>query len=162
MLARTGLAADVCDTIEEVARDAETGAGAAVIAEEALVRPGVGSLLEMLRRQPTWSDLPLLVLTGADDTTRASLTALELVEQLGNVTLLERPLHDVTLLSAAHAALRARRRQYEVRDHLEALRRSEAEPALLAGFEAYVAKPVEAAELAQIIARLAGRTPAAA
>jgi signal transduction histidine kinase/CheY-like chemotaxis protein len=36
----------------------------------------------------------------------------------GNVTLLERPLRILTLLSAVQSALRARRRQYEVRDLL--------------------------------------------
>ncbi len=50
---------------------------------------------------------------------------------LGNVTLLERPLRPVTLISAVRSALLARKRQYEVRDHLcerqaaeEALRRA--------------------------------------
>ena len=36
-------------------------------------------------------------------------------------------------------------------------RASDSEQAFLAGFEAYVAKPVEPADLAQIIARLGGR-----
>jgi signal transduction histidine kinase len=43
---------------------------------------------------------------------------MRLLESLGNVSLLERPLNAVTLISAVRSALRARRRQYEVRDHL--------------------------------------------
>jgi signal transduction histidine kinase len=47
---------------------------------------------------------------------------------LGNVTLLERPLRPVTLISTVRSALLARRRQYEVRDHLQ--KRKAAEEAL--------------------------------
>jgi len=43
---------------------------------------------------------------------------MRLLESLGNVSLLERPLNAVTLISGVHSAMRARRRQYEVRDHL--------------------------------------------
>jgi signal transduction histidine kinase len=37
---------------------------------------------------------------------------------VGNVTLLERPLRAATMVSAVRSALSARRRQYEIRDHL--------------------------------------------
>jgi PAS domain S-box-containing protein len=37
---------------------------------------------------------------------------------VGNVTLIERPVRAATLLSSIKSALRARRRQYDVRDHL--------------------------------------------
>jgi signal transduction histidine kinase len=50
--------------------------------------------------------------------------------QLTNVTLLDRPTSVRTLTSAVQAALRARRRQYQIRDQIEALRH--AEEALLA------------------------------
>jgi signal transduction histidine kinase len=41
-----------------------------------------------------------------------------LLESLGNVSLLERPLNAVTLMSAIRSAMRARGRQYEVQEHL--------------------------------------------
>ena len=43
------------------------------------------------------------------------------LQQSGNLTLLERPVGTATLVSAVRAALRARGRQYEVHDALEAL-----------------------------------------
>src|SRR5205085_11319255 len=46
---------------------------------------------------------------------------------LGNVTLIERPLRSRTLLSLVDAALRARRRQYEIRNYIEERKRSEEE-----------------------------------
>jgi PAS domain S-box-containing protein len=47
------------------------------------------------------------------------------LQQSGNLTLLERPVGAATLVSAVRAALRARGRQYEVHDALEALTVSE-------------------------------------
>jgi two-component sensor histidine kinase len=48
-----------------------------------------------------------------------SLRVLEAAGTAGSVTLLERPMMRETLLSAVRVALRSRRRQYEIRDHLE-------------------------------------------
>ena len=48
------------------------------------------------------------------------------MELLGNVTILERPVRVTTLISALRTAIRARRRQYEVRDHLIDLTHAEA------------------------------------
>ena len=45
--------------------------------------------------------------------------ALEAFADLGNVTALERPIHPLTMVSAARAALRARGRQYAARAALE-------------------------------------------
>jgi CheY-like chemotaxis protein len=87
------------------------------------------------------------------------------------VTLLEQPVRVVTLQSAIRTARRARRRQYEVGDHLaerehllaaEQAARAEveganSEQAFLAGFEVHLAKPVSPDELAQTIVRLAVR-----
>ena len=50
------------------------------------------------------------------------------MQTLGNVTLLERPVRVATLLTAIRTALRARQRQYQIREHL--LERSRTEVAL--------------------------------
>ena len=47
------------------------------------------------------------------------------MEQLGNVTVLERPMRITALVSAVRAALRARQRQYETRTHLSQIEASE-------------------------------------
>ena len=105
----------VCPDLAGLCRELEAGAGAAVLTEEALGRAEFGQLVEALGRQPAWSDFPVLVLTraGAD-----SEVVLRTLETLGNVTLLERPVRVPALVSAVRTALRARRRQYQIRDHL--------------------------------------------
>ena len=95
----------------------EAGAGAAIVAEEALAGVDLGRLHDWLGRQPPWSDFPFVVLLGkaigpAPEGARAR------VAELGNVILLERPLNVQTLRSAVGSALRARRRQYQARSVL--------------------------------------------
>jgi light-regulated signal transduction histidine kinase (bacteriophytochrome) len=80
-----------------------------------------------LDRQPAWSALPFLLLTGGGASTRTSMRQLALLEQFKTLTLLERPLRKVTLVSAVQGALRLRRRQYEVRDSLAERQHREAQ-----------------------------------
>jgi signal transduction histidine kinase/ActR/RegA family two-component response regulator len=116
ILDRAGLVNERCDCVESLCREAEAGAACLLLAEEAITAKTRTLLVEMLARQPGWSDLPVLVMTrhGAD-----SSVASAAVEELGNVTLLERPVRLATLLSACRVALRARERQYQIRAHIE-------------------------------------------
>ncbi|HXS83706.1 MAG TPA: PAS domain S-box protein [Methylomirabilota bacterium] len=93
----------------------EAGAASVLLGEEALTPAFAAALGEVLGRQPSWSDLPILLLTGPGPD---SATAAAAVSRLGNVTLFERPVRVASLVSAVRAALRARWRQYELRDRL--------------------------------------------
>jgi signal transduction histidine kinase len=110
---------------------ARFGADLAIIAEEALDESSVARWVMFLREQPKWSDFPIIVLTASEYESMVGRTA-RILEPLGNVTLLERPVRMNTLLSAVRSSLRARVRQYQIRDHIrqqstaeEALRKSE-------------------------------------
>ena len=109
--------ATLCD---ELRPDGCVGIAALFVAEEAFAS-GADALVACLARQPPWSDLPIVVLT-AGGRRRGTGGRWTLFERLGNVTLLDRPVHAGTLQSAARAALRMRARQHEARQHLEALR----------------------------------------
>ena len=116
------LIAEAMPNIEALCRAVAEGCGAILITEEALDAAAMKCLREELDRQPTWSDIPLLVFTSRPS---AELTVRSF-EQLGtraNVTMIERPIRVKTMISAAYAAMRARRRQYEVRDLVEELER---------------------------------------
>ena len=114
LLARVGIAADTVHAMSAIVRELHRGAGVLLLPEEAIAG-GEVELLRVLAEQPPWSDLPILVMTrpGAD-----SVYAAHAVRVLSNVTLLERPLHVATLISAIRTALRARERQYQIRAHL--------------------------------------------
>ncbi|WP_087670850.1 response regulator [Caballeronia humi] len=106
-----------CDNLRVLAAELEDGAGAAVITEEALFVNDAVNLLGWLRRQPAWSDFPIIVLAGKR-VERRSAGSLQALGELGNAMVLERPLHSETLRRAVASSLRARARQYDSRGHL--------------------------------------------
>src|SRR5512146_2150310 len=115
-----GIVADLCEDLHEFCEKLPA-AGAGLITEEALV-PHFDCLARALRDQPPWSDFPLVVFRGTD--TEGAGHLLEMLEYLGNVTLLDRPVRKLNLATSLLAALRARRRQYQLRDLLADLEES--------------------------------------
>jgi signal transduction histidine kinase len=115
VLEEAGVDCVICRSVADVCAGIDGGAGMALLSEEALTHETLELLRLAVRRQPAWSDFPLLVLTeeGAD-----SELVLRTLETLGNVTLLERPVRVPALVSAVRSALRARRRQHQIRDYL--------------------------------------------
>lgn len=113
-LLAAGFFAQACGSMEELCRELRLEVGAVILTEEALFPRAATLFNEALAQQPTWSDLPL-ILFGSRDLTGA---------EAGNFTLLDRPVRLRTLLSAVRTALRARRRQYQVRDLLLAMESS--------------------------------------
>jgi two-component system, cell cycle sensor histidine kinase and response regulator CckA len=99
--------------------------GVVVLAEEALLPETTRALHQHLQAQPSWSDLPLVILTSPARAPRPTAIALDELRAAGNVTLLERPVQPVTLLSAVRAGLRARARQLQVQQYLEERIRAE-------------------------------------
>lgn len=130
-LEEAGLRVQVCPGIEAMGQALEKGAGAALIAQEALTPPVLEQLARLLSQQPPWSDLPLIVLTGSGRSDDAAAEVLHRLERLGNATFLERPLRKATLVRSAQVALRTRRRQYEIREHLRTRENNAAEIAAL-------------------------------
>ena len=69
--------------------------------------------------------LPFVVISSRHFFPKEDARRINLLESLGNVSLLERPLSAVSLMSAVKSGLRARRRQYETQAMLEDLRAGE-------------------------------------
>lgn len=118
VLRRAGLESAVCPNLSAAALELDTGCGALVLTEEAGAYARAADLDQALARQPPWSDIPLVMLVSSR---RGAGMRGEAARQVGagtNVVVIERPLHVETLLSAVRSALRARARQYEVRDLL--------------------------------------------
>jgi signal transduction histidine kinase/ActR/RegA family two-component response regulator len=103
----------VTATAAELAAQLLLGAGAVLTVEEALSNGGLKAIGEFLLTQPGWSDLPVVLLTnrGPD-----SLSVRQAIGVLGNVTLLERPVRTLTLITSLQSVLRARAKQYQVRE----------------------------------------------
>jgi signal transduction histidine kinase len=127
VLEQSGIPVGVVDSVEAISRCVAGGAGAAIIAEEALTDNAIESLGRSVTVQPAWSDFPIIVLTGGGATTPYTEMMVRSRTPIGNITLIERPLRPATLLSCVRTAIRSRSRQYEIRDHLEERQRAEEE-----------------------------------
>ena len=121
ILRTAGFEGIVCSDLEDVVARARDGVGAIVVAEEALLSGPLKRVIEFVEQQPSWSDVPIIVITSGGDTTHISIRAYEAFGPAANLSLVERPFRVITLVSTLRSALRSRRRQYEVRDLLEQL-----------------------------------------
>ena len=122
VLGEVGLDTRVCADLRSVCDGLAQDVMAMILSEGALAS-GMERLIACLEAQPPWSDLPVLVLTSRGHRT-ATKARWALLQRLGNVTLLDRPLHAETLQSAAQAAVRTRQRQYRTRTHLAAIKQA--------------------------------------
>lgn len=122
VLTEAGFTSHLCSNLLELVAEIGDCVGAILLTEDVLTHPNLHYLIDSLQNQPPWSDIPLLLLSTTGE---ESPLAIWSMEQLGNVTVLERPVRLSTLVSTLRTALRARRRQYELREHLTALERSE-------------------------------------
>ena len=118
-LEQAGIRTTICERVSQIAERFDETTHAILVAAEALVTSDIPALVDRLEYQPPWSDVPLILLTTSGGGDEMSRRALEIFGPTANVTLLERPLHAVTLVTTLQVALRARRRQYEVRDLIE-------------------------------------------
>ncbi|BDL37427.1 MULTISPECIES: PAS domain-containing hybrid sensor histidine kinase/response regulator [Methylorubrum] len=117
VLDRSGIHATVCANVAEWLTGLREGAGTALVTEEALADGDTADVFAWLDAQQPWSDFPFIVL-ATRQAGRRTQSAAELLRRLGNVVLLERPINAETLTSAVVSSLRARRRQYQARQHL--------------------------------------------
>lgn len=112
LFAQAGLACAVCTELRTFGAELERGIGVVVLTEEALAPERYQFLAAALATQPTWSDLPIILLAG---TSTGQFVSSPQVQALGNVLVLERPIGMQMLLSIVQMALRTRRRQYVAR-----------------------------------------------
>jgi len=128
-LERHGFSCAVLSSVDDLFHEMTRGAAAAIVTEESLNGTG-DTWARRLTAQPAWSDFPVIVLTASGGSSLIAKSPL--YRNYGNITLLERPLRSENLLSAVESAVRARLRQYEIRDYIqrqaesqETLRRTE-------------------------------------
>jgi signal transduction histidine kinase len=123
VLVEAGIYSVACKSLEDLCvrlgKNLSSECGAIIISEEAIGIEEISYLRKELEKQPPWSDIPIILLTGND-----IARTIELFSKSGNISLLERPFSRLTLIRSVEVALRARRKQYEVRTLLEALHQS--------------------------------------
>ena len=122
VLGDAGIDALTVDDGEELIAQLSHETGAILVTEEALDAKLARNLSEILSKQPPWSDLPIIILTGQPLLTAQARSSAQLGPR-ANITLVDRPVRMKTLVTTAEAVLRFRTRQYEIRDLMDALER---------------------------------------
>ena len=119
-LEAAGVPCSVCADVDEACRELERGAGALMFTEEALTPDTSPRLAHALDLQSAWSDVPMIILSALPsmDTKSRSFGTFG---RRTNVTFVDRPVRIQSLVSAAQSALRARERQYQIRELMEKL-----------------------------------------
>ena len=115
LLSQAGFTSTMCQTLPALGAAIDERTAAIVLTDDLLAGDGLHSVLDALQRQPHWSDVPFVVLAAGGTPSRA----LSDLQSSASVTLLDRSVHMRTLLSAVQMAVRARSRQYQIRDLLE-------------------------------------------
>jgi signal transduction histidine kinase len=98
--------AELCDRIGQ-------GVAAIILSDPPDAGHNDSGLISLLRAQPTWSAVPIIIISG-DSTDTDKLSA----ELPVGTAFIERPVRIRSLTSILHSALQARRSQYRVRDLL--------------------------------------------
>jgi signal transduction histidine kinase len=114
-LRKGGFIAETFSSCAQYCEALAAGAAVLILADELLSHPESGQVRDLLAGQPSWSDIPV-VIVARRETSGAGLR--RILDDYGSVSILHRPLSLDTLCSTVGAGLRARRRQYQVRDLL--------------------------------------------
>jgi two-component sensor histidine kinase len=104
----------LCAGVPDLITCIDAGAGVLLLTIEALEALNISTFQVILREQPPWSDLPIVLLAGNGERPEVQVS----LSEAGNVTVLERPVRLPTLIASIQSAVRARQRQYEMRDLL--------------------------------------------
>lgn len=115
-LASQNMPCVVCDHQTDLLDAAEAGRGPLLIAEEGLSIAGGQWLDRILNDQPTWSDLPVILLMQAR---HGKGTACQVLTRRSSVQWLRRPIDSHYLLSTLRLAVNSRQRQNQVASLLQ-------------------------------------------
>src|SRR4029078_4661090 len=116
----------ICGSLAECAAHIQVGAGALILTEEALELGSLSHLLEALAAQPSWAELPRVILTTGGEPRLVRLHETT-AQAAGGVTLLERPVGTTTFIRSLDVALKSAPRQYHVRDFLDEQHRNQSD-----------------------------------
>jgi PAS domain S-box-containing protein len=123
LLRELGLDCDVVSNARALASRINASVGAVVMTDAVIQDSGLVSLLDAIDQQPQWSDVPVILLSRPEMQTEADKRRFR---EMTNLTLLDRPTSSGALLSAVAAAIRARERQYQIRDQVDSLKAADA------------------------------------
>lgn len=117
-LARHTIAAVACVDPAHLTEALAEGGAALVMSQEGLTPSMLDVVAGYLAAQPNWAELPLILLLDGDLQSGALLDGLRDRLPSSKLTVLQRPVRILELVTAVQTAVSARRRQLQLRDHI--------------------------------------------
>lgn len=122
IIGEKGYRSAIASSLDDLARRLDDSVGAVLLTEEAIAG-NPAALVAALRNQESWSDIPFVLLRAPRSSGPGKRAALP--DEALNVVELERPLSAASLVSAVTSALRARQKQFIIRDQMVRLEESQ-------------------------------------
>jgi two-component sensor histidine kinase len=119
LLAERGMPVGRCASDDELAGWLERSPGVIVATHEALTPGVISDISRYLESQPNWSELPIIVLLDRAAAQHRIRAELSVAWSRSRHLFYQRPMATLELVSGIQAALLARLRQRDVRDHIE-------------------------------------------
>jgi two-component sensor histidine kinase len=119
LLTEHDILVDDCSDANDLAARLAGWPGVFVTTHEALTPAAIATVADHLAAQPSWSELPIVVLLDRASPTNRVRAELGAAWQRSRQLFYQRPLTPVELISGIQSALLARLRQRDVRDHIE-------------------------------------------
>ncbi len=126
LIGRANLETAVCRDLPQLVSLLNDTTAFVLLTEEAMRSSDLKTLMAWVNAQPTWSDLPFILMTHHGGGPERNPAAARFLETLGNVSFIERPFHATTLLSVVRATVKSRQRQIEARELFDNLQVSQA------------------------------------
>lgn len=122
LLQPRNISTTIVTSFKELVDELDTYVGAVILTDESLTGESLDSLAYKLDDQPSWSDVPFVLLTQRSrmDGVQQKRLAGRLPARMNNIIYVERPASALSLTSAVEAALSGRERQFQIRDELRA------------------------------------------
>ena len=118
LLLEHGIRVDSGSGVGDIADRLATSPGVLVTTHEALTPPVLAAVASHLRRQPQWSEVPIVVLLDRAAPNSRVRAELSRVWPRARQLFYQRPVTPVELVSGVQSALLIRLRQRDVRDHI--------------------------------------------
>jgi signal transduction histidine kinase len=125
LIGRANLETAVCRDLVQLVSSLNDTTAFVLLTEEAMRGGDLKTLMAWVNAQPTWSDLPFILMTHHGGGPERNPAAARFLETLGNVSFIERPFHPTTLLSVVRATVKSRQRQIEARELFDNLQVSQ-------------------------------------
>lgn len=114
------MTSEILTSVENLCARLKEPAGAILISEEALTEETTRLLGNCLADQGPWSDIPVVFIINRNPRSTRTHPFAEMLIGTANVSLLERPFGVMTLILMVQVALKARQKQYQIRNLIKA------------------------------------------